>query len=368
MQTERYGVAKRENNAKRSFMVINRKQAKLVPSSPTEALEQFHKLAEKVRPTLREKKVLVIGFAESATAIGTALAAELGAWCINTTREPVSEPVILFSEDHSHASGQQILQEPFLNILPQIDHILFAEDEITTGKTICNCIKMIREVTDKELTFSAASFIRARNEASDSGFRKLGLEIVSLEQIETECFHDIVSKTEGNGEYYTGNAADNRIRICSVPARFSVRGLTNGMRCREKCLLFSEQISSLPEIQEILPPMKNAGILVMATEEYMYPVILFGANLEKLGYSVECQAVSRSPLLVDPDPDYPLRSRYALHSFYETDRNVFLYNLTRHDSVIVMTDAQNIPERNISELSDILQMTGHSKNVLIQCK
>ena len=53
-------------------MVINRKQAKLVPSSPTEALEQFRQPAEKVRPALR-------------------------------------------------GNGQQILQKPFLDILPQID-------------------------------------------------------------------------------------------------------------------------------------------------------------------------------------------------------------------------------------------------------
>ena len=72
-------VARRENNNKRKYLVVNRLQGKHIPAKPCEALAMFRALADVVKGRFGREKLLVIGFAETATAVGAAVAAELGA-------------------------------------------------------------------------------------------------------------------------------------------------------------------------------------------------------------------------------------------------------------------------------------------------
>ena len=80
-------LAKRENNTKRNYLVINKYQGKHIPVSPGKALDMFSALAELVRRRYPNERLLVVGFAETATAIGETLAAELDTYGIHTTRE-----------------------------------------------------------------------------------------------------------------------------------------------------------------------------------------------------------------------------------------------------------------------------------------
>ena len=69
----------------------------------------FCALADTLRTSFEEERLLVIGFAETATAIGAAVAAELGADYVQTTRELVPDAEYLyFSEEHSHATEQTV--------------------------------------------------------------------------------------------------------------------------------------------------------------------------------------------------------------------------------------------------------------------
>ena len=72
MYTEKQlvAVAKRENNTKRNYLVVNRLQGKHVPVSPGEAMQMFEELAAAARERYGAERTLVIGFAETATAIG----------------------------------------------------------------------------------------------------------------------------------------------------------------------------------------------------------------------------------------------------------------------------------------------------------
>ena len=72
-------IAKRENNNKRSYLVVDPLQGKHVPVSPFKALTLFSSLADKVREAYSEEKLLLVGFAETATAIGAEIAVCLGA-------------------------------------------------------------------------------------------------------------------------------------------------------------------------------------------------------------------------------------------------------------------------------------------------
>lgn len=58
------GIAKRENNAKRNYLVVNPLQGKHVPVSPTRALKLFASLAEELRDKYEGERLLLIGFAD----------------------------------------------------------------------------------------------------------------------------------------------------------------------------------------------------------------------------------------------------------------------------------------------------------------
>ncbi|MCM1578070.1 MAG: phosphoribosyltransferase domain-containing protein [Ruminococcus sp.] len=74
---ELFAFAERENNPKRRNLIVNLLQAKHFPALPSQTLELFGRLGEKAGATLPAGKTLVIAFAETATALGAAAAAEL---------------------------------------------------------------------------------------------------------------------------------------------------------------------------------------------------------------------------------------------------------------------------------------------------
>ena len=85
---------------------------------------------------------------------------------------------------------------------------------------------------------------------------------------------------------------------------------------------------------------KESSILVLGTEECMYPALKLGAVLEDMGqnYRVRCHATTRSPIGVCTGENYPITSGYKLNSFYDKNRATYIYNLSEYDVVIVVTD------------------------------
>ena len=137
-------VAKRENNTKRSYLYVNPIQGKHIPVSPTLSLGLFFQMAEILEDHYKNEKILLIGFAETATAIGTAIAykAKNVYYYMNTTRENVPvRSICFFTESHSHATEQRLEKNGLEVIIPGGPD-LFAEDEVTTGNTI----KLIRAI------------------------------------------------------------------------------------------------------------------------------------------------------------------------------------------------------------------------------
>lgn len=102
--------------------------------------DSLHILNEKL--TL-DKKILFIGFAETATALGQAVASSFeNAYYIQTTRDELLslKSYCLFKEEHSHAVDH--LMYPLNDeLLMNCDEIVLVDDEITTGKTSLNLIK-----------------------------------------------------------------------------------------------------------------------------------------------------------------------------------------------------------------------------------
>ena len=152
------GAAKRENNQKRSFVVINGWQGKHVPVQPSKALQMMALLAEQLKEQAKEP-CLVIGFAETATAIGLAVAQALGCPCMTTTGEALpGVDYLYFSEADSHATEQKLVKDDLEHSLRWAKRIIFVEDEITTGHTILQLVRLLRTVYGQQCpAFTAAA-------------------------------------------------------------------------------------------------------------------------------------------------------------------------------------------------------------------
>ena len=126
-------IAKRENNNKRNYLLVNSLQGKHIPVQPSKAFLMFNELAGKLKTAYQDEKLLIIGFAETATAIGTAVSEALDSFYIHTTRENISQAQYLyFSEEHSHAAEQKLVKGELDKLENKISRVIFAEDEITT--------------------------------------------------------------------------------------------------------------------------------------------------------------------------------------------------------------------------------------------
>jgi len=107
-----------------------------------------------------------------------------------------------------------------------------------------------------------------------------------------------------------------------------------------------------------LVPKDAARVLVLGTEECMYAGLIAGLVLERAGHDVRFHATTRSPILTDKDPVYPLHARWELRSLYDPARVTYVYNLDAYDHVCVVTDART-PEAGLQTLLAALEQAGN---------
>lgn len=335
-------LAKRFRNSKRPYLLVNPLQAKHIPVSPTAALDMMTALGRQLAEQYSGTR-LVLGFAETATAIGAAVAASMGPDCVylHTTREtfPRAEEWLEFREEHSHAVEQRLRGDRLPEWLAATDTVLVVDDEISTGKTLRNMVAELKgrypQLAEKRIV--AASILdrvsgedrRLLEEAGigsqclvrlpqeDYAARVAELEVAEAPLAEpvTEVFH--------REALACGNLLDPRL------------GLPIGAY-RESC---GEMVRAfLAGPGRTIPT--DCRAVVLGTEECMYPALLLGRALEREGRQVRCHATTRSPIGVCGRPGYPIRSGAKLPSFYDGARATYLYDMEDCDVIVVVSDTQ----------------------------
>ncbi len=357
---ELLGTAKRENNKKRKNLFVNYYQGKHFPAKGSEALQIFRKLAERIiLPD--DKPVMIIGFAETATAIAASVASNVGNNCtfIHTSREKISSELCVadFSEEHSHASKQYLFSSDKEEIFKGVRHIVFVEDEITTGKTILNFVNVLKKIVEPGCRFYAAAIVNGMNDASLETYRSLDIGLFWLVKIEDSIEYM-------NRELDISSNEDmkpfNRVRNVF---RYDFDGIINPrLGCKIEdympaCKSFAEEI--IGHLKEL--DIEAKTIDVIGTEEFMYPAIYLAEKLEKIGYIALSHSTTRSPIIPSDSFGYPLKNRYRFHSMYEYDRVTYLYNLYKCDAALILTDADNGGEAAMDELVGMLD----TPNVII---
>ena len=93
-------------------------------------------------------------------------------------------------------------------------------------------------------------------------------------------------------------------------------------------------------------------ILVLGTEECMLPALLIGRSIEEVNEanSINCHSTTRSPIGISDSSNYPIRSGFRLRSFYDSQRESYIYNIRAYDIVIIVSDAKNTFYRGLLDL------------------
>lgn len=347
--------AKRENNPKRDFIILNTRQAKHFPSAPDSALALMETLGQRLAGNGRaEKPTVVIGFAETAVAIG-AVAAGFFRDCfyVTTTRENLPDWAnsVCFEECHSHASHHTLCVRDE-EIFRRAEQIILVDDEFTTGSTAINLIKALGGCLARGCRVYAGAF--AASEESIENLRGAGIEPIILSRLE-----DIA-----NRKFPENFSSDSEIKprdfgkILRRNSLFNPRLGVRADRYLEECRRFCQEIAD-----EFTPDLSKT-VEIVGTEEFCYPPLLLGKLLSDKFGRVVVHCVTRSPMLpansgrepfAQPQPlEYPLVNRSALKSLYSPERKVFLYNTQPCDLCIIMTDAPAPDKDALRELCGVV--------------
>lgn len=358
-------IAKRENNSKRSFVFVNADQSKHIPSNPFKTYIDCLKLEIKLREIVdgKNKKVLVIAFAETATGIGAIISNAFNGTFITTTRERIPNCAktkgkildnIDIIESHSHAPEQKLYIKPNLNF-DRLEDIIIIDDEYTTGNTAMKLINELKKRVKADCKFIACSFLIAK--AARENFAQNNVESIYLEEVENNSYlmkaingqhiypseykkdkpivknEDVIIYTE-----YTNSAlfSENRQNL-----GYYSRGYTGAMK---KTVEHIQYLMDLEATNKGIRD-KMRKIRIIGTEEYNYIPYLVGLRLCEAGYDAKVQSITRSPILVSDVEDYPLNNRVKLKSFYDNNRTVYLYNTEEEtDVTLIITDAEQTVE------------------------
>lgn len=327
-------MAKRHNNPKRDFLFVNTLLGKHIAVSGVEAIKMHQSLGDEVyqlflRKGWSDKKVLLVGFAETATALAQNLMfyalrhkekfpLSLVAYT-QTTREKITENDfvnISFEEEHSHATTQKLYFDPNL----EYDIVLFVEDEITTGNTILNFIAQFEKYqSGKE--YAVASILNWQNDVDEQKFVEKGVETAYLVRGKIKEELPQFSISEGyaldlfdkDAQYELELSATNNARLPMTMSAFEEYEYFGNI----EGIILKKILATKPS---------KPKILVIGTEENMFLPTVLASML-----NADVKATTRSPIEPSPAAGYPISSRTVLNSAYEGGRTTYLYNMEFED-------------------------------------
>lgn len=356
------GLAVRDN-PRRAHLPVSRVLGKHVPASPAAVHGTGLRLGRRVRALLGPDaaRAVVVGYAETATALGHSVADGLGPVpYLHSTRRPVPgvAPAGAFEESHSHATSHLLLPEdPAL--LAGDGPLVLVDDEFSTGNTVLNTITALHAAHPRP-RYLVVALVDLRTPADrarlDAFADHLGarVEVVALAA-------GGVALPEGVLDRGLALVAAHRTPPPEPADRFeAVRvdlgwpvGLPDGGRHGFTPDHHAALTAALPgmadRLRAALPPAAR-HVLVLGCEELMYaPLRLAGALEEAGGRRIRFSTTTRSPVLAVDDPGYAIRTRLVFPAHDDPadgpgDR--YAYNVApgadparRFDAVVAVVDS-----------------------------
>jgi len=341
---ELIGFAARAN-PRRAFLFLSKVLGKHYPVRPA-AMEAVHRhLAGTV--TDADGPVVFIGMAETATGLGQGVFEawrranpEAEALYLQTTRYRIeAAPCLTFEESHSHAP-RVFLHLPqdaqALARLNSAQRVVLIDDELSTGNTFVNLVKVLQQVMPQLATVHLATICDFMGEARRCDVAvRMGLPC-SVGAIVSGHWH-----FEPNGQAIVPGATAQCIEGREV--RLTDAGY--GRLGRDECLQLPTAL-----VERLAGETVNGPTLVLGTGEFMHAAFVLGRALEARGVDAFVQATTRSPILVWGEVQ---RVLHVPDPYGEGVPN-YLYNVHFGQYGRVLICHETAPSPALSELASLI--------------
>ncbi|MFC9929960.1 phosphoribosyltransferase [Streptomyces sp. NPDC127190] len=322
------GLALRRN-PKRAHLLVSHVLGKHVPQSPTVVYGHGVRLGRKVAELLSPAEAaaaVVLGYAETATGLGHAVADGLGtAPYLHSTRRPVAGVARAggFEEAHSHATSHLLLPED-PGLLAGQGPLVLVDDEFSTGNTVLNTIRDLHERYPRQRYVvvalvdmrSAEDAGRLERFAAEIGAR---VDLVAAASGVVRLPSDVLEKgrrlvADHEAAERAHPAAAGAPQVSRVDLHWP-QGLPDGGRHGFTPAHRARLDAALPAMAARVAEALPAGarrVLVLGFEELMYAPLRLARELERgTAAEVRFSTTTRSPVLAVDDPGYAIRTRLA---------------------------------------------------------
>ena len=348
-------MGKRINNPKRNFLFISKVLGKHIEAKPSICKEIGLKLARLIfdkeeKSYKNNEKISVIGFAETATGLGMAVASYIkNCYYITTTRECITElkSILKFEEEHSHATTHKCFSLD-KDKLVNSEKIILVDDEITTGKSMINIIKELKKVTNAK-KFIILSILDWRNEEYRKAYdylvnkENINVEVLSLISGEIkvkdkttyiDTNDEVINDTADVLNYNVLDRIDLKTSYEKEGESYLLHTGRFGIEFNEiqalesKCKDIANRLQSLIE--------SNKKILVLGHGENIYIPCRIASYING---DVYFKSTTRSPIYCEDVDGYPIKEK---HVFYHKGVKYYFYNKSeieeKYDKVILITE------------------------------
>ncbi|WP_413309294.1 phosphoribosyltransferase family protein [Bacillus sp. 1P10SD] len=316
---------------------------------------------------------VVIGFAETATALGHAFfdcfhSAEF----FHTTREEMwdQDPCVTFEEEHSHATSHRCyIPNKMINNRREI---ILVDDEITTGKTALNIIQSIHANYPRD-EYTVVSILDWRSQENKNSFQQLENElgitihVVSLVagHVQIKQHKEIISQ---NQEKNGNNKVDQSVEILQLSSLFTPVPFTSktngnktpyiletgrfGIHSYENS--FHERMSEAASYLE--QNRTSEKTLCLGTGEFMYLPMKLAS---KMGKGVYYHSTTRSPIHVENKKGYGAQFGVTFPNPEDLTVINFVYNIPpdHYDEIFIFFERE-IELKNLQPLLNELKRIG----------
>lgn len=366
------------NNNKRRFLFISKKLGKHLPVSPKQVDELGEMLAKcyKIRnKNYKEDNQLIIGFAETATALAHSFFEHLenARFFIHTTREEIEAmEKIEFKEEHSHCIEQNLYISN-LNILGNIDTTILVDDEITTAKTCINMIEQFQKEyrCKKYVIASILNWIdKSKKEEINKKAEELGCKIEFTYLFNGNFEFSFDEKNELDDKIENNIMPNENIEINNIKLNFEEYiGAENYLKYTGRFGITRNEQEKLKKIisregLKLKVKYDNKKILALGIEEFMYIPMMLSKEIKG---EVYYHSITRSPIIPDNNREYPIRKKYKLESFYNKNTN-YIYNLDFNDyeECFLFMEIDKCQEK-VYEFVNVLKNVGIKRVNIVRC-
>lgn len=361
MLTDLVGLAVRRN-PRRAQLLVSSVLGKHVPTDPRLVTDAGLRLGAKARAAATGESV-VLGYAETATALGHLVADAIGAPYLHSTRRVVDgiESVADFYEEHSHATAHRLLPaDPAF--LARADTLVLVDDEVITGKTVVNTIRALHKKFPHK-HYVVAALVDLRSEADRGRMARTmkrlraTLEVVSLASGTVELPEDLADNgnrlidTVENLRQLAGVEPNRRPRgeVVQVVATWPRAVPEGGRHGFAPSAAGSYESAVTVTAAAVAGRIPDGPVHVLGTEELMYAPLRIASALadrraaEGRRHEITYSTTTRSPVLDVDDPGYAIRTAITFPSHdapADGDEPRFAYNLREgaFETIVLVVD------------------------------